>query len=151
MLGNVQDSISALLQSSLVRDAKAQKIAQCVREAGNYRWVGIYDVGGEDVSIVAYSGPSAPAFPTFPKTDGLTGAVIRNRASVVVGDVRNDPRYLTAFGNTLSEAIVPVLDHTGAVLGTIDVESEKANAFSPADVKTIEAYAAICVPLWKQK
>src|SRR5437868_11618619 len=102
MFPNVQNSISSLLQSSLVRDEKAHKIAQCIREAGNYRWVGIYDVGAEFVSIAAYSGPGAPAFPTFPKMDGLTGAAIRDRASVVVGDVRNDPRYLTAFGNTLS-------------------------------------------------
>jgi len=44
--------------------------------------------------------------------------------------VRNDPRYLTAFGNTLSEIIIPVLDEkNGAVVGTIDVESERANAF----------------------
>jgi putative methionine-R-sulfoxide reductase with GAF domain len=39
----------------------------------------------------------------------------------VVGDVRIDSRYLTAFGNTLSEIIIPVLDDkTGAVIGTID-------------------------------
>ena len=44
-------------------------------------------------------------------------------------DVRNDPRYLTALGNTLSEMIVPVLDSGGhKVIGTIDVESEFANA-----------------------
>src|SRR6266567_5670862 len=41
-----------------------------------------------------------------------------------------DPRYLTAFGNTLSEIIIPVLDEkSSVVVGTIDVESEQANAF----------------------
>jgi putative methionine-R-sulfoxide reductase with GAF domain len=47
--------------------------------------------------------------------------------------VRNDCRYLTAFGSTLSEVIIPVLDHSPAVIGTIDVESERANAFSDVD------------------
>src|SRR5437868_14819545 len=126
MLPNLQHSISALLQRSLMRHVKAEKIAQYIKEADNYRWVGIYDVGAELVSIVAYSGPGAPVFPIFPKTDGLTGAAIRDRANVIVGDVRIDPRYLTAFGSTLSELIVPILDPgTGIVLGTIDLESEK--------------------------
>jgi putative methionine-R-sulfoxide reductase with GAF domain len=42
---------------------------------------------------------------------------------VVVGDVRTDARYLAAFGSTLSEIIVPVMDpERGEVIGTIDVE-----------------------------
>jgi putative methionine-R-sulfoxide reductase with GAF domain len=150
MMPKVHNSISALLQTSLTRHEKVQKVAQYIKEAGEYRWVGIYDVGAELVSLVAYSGPGAPAFPTFPKSEGLTGAAIRNRASVVVGDVRADPTYLTAFGSTLSEAIIPVLDlHTGTVLGTVDVESEKADAFSHEEVRMIEVCTAICLPLWE--
>jgi hypothetical protein len=43
-------------------------------------------------------------------------------------------RYLTAFGNTLSEMILPVLDPAiGEVVGTIDVESDRSNPFSPRD------------------
>jgi L-methionine (R)-S-oxide reductase len=151
MMSKIDDSIAAVLQASLTRDEKALKIAQYIKGIGDYRWVGIYDVGAELVSLVAYCGLGTPAFPIFPKTDGLTGAAIRNRASVVIGDVQADPRYLTAFGNTLSEAIIPVVDpHTGTVLGTVDVESEKADAFSPEDVKMIESCAAICLRLWKQ-
>jgi putative methionine-R-sulfoxide reductase with GAF domain len=69
----------------------------------------------------AYSGPSAPAYPQFPVTKGLTGVAVREKRVVVVGDVRTDSRYLTAFGSTLSEIIIPVLDEkTGAVVGTIE-------------------------------
>jgi len=52
------------------------------------------------------------------------------RKTVNVGDVVADGRYLTAFGTTKSEIIVPVLDGGGEnVVGTIDVESEKPNRF----------------------
>ncbi len=109
----------------------------------------MYDVGKETVSIIAYSGPGAPAYPTFPSTQGLTGAAIREKATVVVGDVRTDPRYLTAFGSTLSEIIVPVLDpQSGKVIGTIDVESERANAFSVNDQKLLEECAQAALLLW---
>ena len=38
----------------------------------------------------------------------------------MVNDVTADPRYLTAFASTLSEAIVPVVDPgTGMVMGAL--------------------------------
>ena len=122
-----------------------------IRHSRGYRWVGIYDVGPELVSIVAFSGPSAPAYPQFPVTKGLTGSAIREKRTIVVGDVGCDPRYLTAFGNTLSEIIIPVIDETaGAVVGTIDVESERKNAFSAEDQAMLEECARTARPLWSQ-
>ena len=66
----------------------------------------------------------------------------------MVGDVRNDRRYLTAFGSTLSEIIVPVLDDSMAVVGTIDVESERPSAFSEEDRELLEQCAKAALPLW---
>jgi putative methionine-R-sulfoxide reductase with GAF domain len=58
--------------------------------------------------------------------------------------VREDPRYLTAFGSTRSEIIVPVVDRAGRrVVGTIDVESEKVDAFSEEDRAALERCAAV--------
>lgn len=57
-------------------------------------------------------------------TKGLTSAAITTKAPVVVQDVSKDPRYLTAFESTGSEAIFPVLDREGVkVIGTVDIES----------------------------
>lgn len=39
------------------RGEKAKQLAEAVRSLGNYRWTGVYDVGNEMVSIIAYSGP----------------------------------------------------------------------------------------------
>ena len=137
--------IRSIVAGKEVRSEKAKQLAEAVRSLGSYRWTGVYDVGNEMVSIVAYSGTGAPAYPTFPITHGLTGAAIRERATVLVGDVRADPRYLTAFGSTLSEIIVPVLDPLSQkVVGTIDVESERANAFSTGDQQWLWA----ALPLW---
>jgi L-methionine (R)-S-oxide reductase len=148
---NITEAISSALSNRSERNEKARKIAELIRKEGNYRWVGVYDVGPEMVSIVAYSGPSAPAYPEFPIAKGLTGAAIREKKAVVVGDVRTDPRYLTAFGSTLSEIIIPVLDgKTGAVVGTIDVESEQAHAFSPEGQKRLEECARAAHRLWSR-
>jgi GAF domain-containing protein len=131
------------------RTERAKRLAELIGKLGNYRWVGVYDVGAENVSIIAWSGPSAPEYPTFPVGKGLTGAAIRDKKAVVVGDVRNDPRYLTAFGSTVSEIVVPVLaPGEDRVIGTVDVESEHANAFGPRDQQMIEQCAQAALPLW---
>jgi len=149
MSKGIADALVAFLRSPRTRVELAEKIAELIRHSRTYRWVGVYDVGPEAVSIIAYSGPDAPAYPQFPITKGLTGSAIRDRKTVVVGDVRSDPRYLTAFGTTLSEIVIPVLDEkTGAVVGTIDVESEQANAFSLEDQKLLEACARVARLIW---
>jgi L-methionine (R)-S-oxide reductase len=149
MPSGIAESITAVCKSGSSRMVKAKRIAKLIRGVRNYRWVGVYDVGPEMVSIIAYSGPSAPAYPQFPVANGLTGAAIREKKAVVVGDVRSDPRYLTAFGSTLSEIIIPVLDQKkGAVIGTIDAESEQANAFSAEDQAMLEGCALAARPLW---
>ena len=62
---------------------------------------------------------------------------------MVVNDVTADPRYLTAFASTLSEAIVPFLDPgTGRVVETLDVESGVRDAFTDADRQALERVAA---------
>jgi L-methionine (R)-S-oxide reductase len=141
--------IRSITSGSGDRAERARQLAEAARSLGNYRWAGVYDVGSEMVSIIAYSGPGAPAYPTFPVTQGLTASAIREKATVVAGDVRSDSRYLTAFSSTLSEIIVPILDpRQGTVIGTIDVESERANAFSASDQQLLEACACAAMPLW---
>jgi putative methionine-R-sulfoxide reductase with GAF domain len=149
VMNNTLNQIRAAAASGGDRAERARRLAELVRKLGDYRWVGVYDVDAENVSIVAWSGPGAPEHPTFPVTKGLTGAAIREKKPVVAGDVRSDPRYLTAFGTTLSEIIVPVLaPGEDRVIGTVDVESEQANAFSARDQQMIEQCAQAALPLW---
>jgi L-methionine (R)-S-oxide reductase len=139
----VLDGIDAALASDQGRADKAARIAALIRQAGPYRWVGVYEVTGHEIAVVGWSGPGAPAHPRFPVTQGLSGAAVAHRRAVVVGDVTADPRYLTAFSSTRSEAIVPVVDPaTGAVVGTLDVESAERDAFTEADRRELERCAA---------
>jgi GAF domain-containing protein len=141
--------VERIVAAETPRAVEAKALAEVIRSLRAYRWVGIYDVWPESVSAIAWSGPEGPAYPVFPITGGLTAAAIRERKTIVVGDVRNDPRYLTALGNTLSEMIVPVLDSAGKkVVGTIDVESELADAFSGEEAAEIEEFARLALPLW---
>jgi GAF domain-containing protein len=127
---------------------KAQQAADRIRKESGRRWVGIYAVDGAEVRNLAWSGPSAPAHPNFSAGEGLTGAAIAARATVVSNDVANDPRYLTALQSTGSELIVPVLVD-GEVVGTLDVEDELTDAFSAHDVARFEKLAQELVTLFR--
>ena len=149
VVDNTLNQIRSTAASGGDRAERAKRLAELIRKLGDYRWVGVYDVGAENVSIIAWSGPSAPEHPTFPVSKGLTGAAISEKRTVIVGDVRNDPRYLTAFGSTLSEIVVPVFaPGEQRVIGTVDVESDQANAFSSRDQQLIEQCAQAALPLW---
>jgi L-methionine (R)-S-oxide reductase len=149
VIDNTLHQIRSTAASGGDRTERARRLAELIGRLGSYRWVGIYDVGAETVSIIAWSGAGAPAHATFPATQGLTGAAIREKRPVMVGDVRSDRRYLTAFSSTLSEMIVPVLaPGEDRVIGTVDVESDEVNRFSPRDQQMIEQCAQAALPLW---
>ena len=133
------------------REARALLIADHIRAAGKFRWVGLYDVDRDQglVSNIAWSGLAAPAFPTFPITKGLTSRAIAQKKIINIGDVANDSDYLTALGTTRSEIIIPIIgEQSQNVVGTLDVESEQANAFTPGIQSFLEECSKAIRPLW---
>ena len=148
---DVLEELAQIVMRETDRPDALQRVADLLKKSGAYRWVGLYDVDylAQVVSNVVWSGPGAPEYPVFPITKGLTGAAIARRETVNVGDVSTDPRYLTAFGSTRSELIVPVFDAAGqSVAGTIDIESEKPNAFGEETRALMERCALVIQPLW---
>jgi len=141
--------VAELLGAAVDRKEKIQNIAETLRLSGNYRWVGFYDVDEHEISVIAWSGVGAPAYPRFSVTQGLSGEAVRSRHTVISNDVGNDPRYLTAFGNTRSEIIIPIAVAGGPVVGTIDVESDRKNAFGDDDRILLESCASLLAQLWK--
>jgi L-amino acid N-acyltransferase YncA len=131
--------------------ATLNEIAEFLRRSGDYRWVGLYEVDGEagEVRNLVFRGPCQPAYPVFPIQKGLTGTAIRERRTVNVGDVGADPAYLTAFGTTRSEIIVPIFDAArDKVAGTIDIESERFQAFDDKDQIFLEDCGEVLRSRW---
>ena len=132
------------------RNEAACDIAARLRDHGSYRWVGIYEVGDNEIYVLGWSGPTAPAIPRFARTEGLCGRAAASRAIVSVDDVTQDPDYLTTLSSTRSEIVVPVLSTAMEPLGLIDVESQRRAAFSEEDRNLLSACAAAIRPLWQR-
>jgi L-methionine (R)-S-oxide reductase len=143
------NQIEIILESPSTLKVKAQKIAELICLEGNYRWAGIYEVAEKEISIIAWSGQNSPEYPKFPITKGLSGEVIRTQTTIISNDVSNNHHYLKTFENTKSEIIVPIINNGGnIVIGTLDVESDKKNAFSQKDKIFLEECANEIATLW---
>jgi signal transduction histidine kinase len=72
--------------------------------------------------------------------EGVTGWVARHGKTVRVGDVTQDHRYVAARRGVKSELAVP-LEVNGETRGVINVDSDRADAFSAEDQDLLEQLA----------
>jgi sigma-B regulation protein RsbU (phosphoserine phosphatase) len=73
--------------------------------------------------------------------EGITGTAAAKRQPVLVGDVRKDPRYLNAIDAVRAELAVPMVAR-GRLVGVIDIQSTRVNAYSEADRALLRIIAA---------
>ena len=110
----------------------------------HYDWVGFYMLDPSDPSMLVlgpFVGAPSPHV-RIPVTEGICGAAVADERTIIVDDVRADPRYLACSIDTRSEIVVPIWVH-GAVVGEIDVDSHTAAAFGAEDRAFLESCARI--------
>ena len=73
--------------------------------------------------------------------EGITGTAAAHREPVLVGDVRNEPRYLHTLDAVRTEMAVPMLAR-GKLVGVIDLQSTRINAYSEYDRALLRLIAA---------
>lgn len=75
---------------------------------------------------------------------GLIPLAVRSRQTQLSNDVGNDPHYLLykpEDAATNSELVVPLI-YGNQILGVLDVQSDKHDAFGPEDVEVLETLSA---------
>lgn len=114
------------------REERARNAAEVIRSARGYRWVGIYDVGDDDIALLGWTGETPPPERGSGIDRGLSGDAVRSRARVSNG----------------VETIVPILGaESGIVIGALAAESARSDAPSD-DGAFLERCAAILRPLY---
>ena len=138
----VARDIKAELAGAIDRtDAMSRVVGLLKARIPAYTWVGIYELVGDELVLGPFLGKPSP-HTRIPLGRGICGAAATERATIVVDDVRNDPRYLACSVETQSEIVVPVM-RGGTVLGEIDLDSDTPAACGPHDRRMLEAAAAL--------
>ncbi|CAN5317708.1 GAF domain-containing protein [soil metagenome] len=135
--------LGAFILAGAKGSADVRTMASMICDARGWRWVGVYKHGHGELLFVAGSDDEPPCYKNFPITQGLCGAAVESRETIVVNDVRKDVRYLPTFHSTLSEIVVPVISKSERVVGVITAESEKLNAFAEEDREVLERVAGL--------
>ncbi len=126
------ERLEKIIGSGSQKKAITDFVCRELRKIPHYSWVGIYEVQGADLLLTSWSGPSATQHVRIPVGQGICGAAITAKDTVVVPDVNADPRYLACFLNTASEMVVPIV-RDGAAIAEIDIDSDQTDAFHAAD------------------
>jgi L-methionine (R)-S-oxide reductase len=123
------------------QELMSEAVALLQRERPSYHWVGIYLLQGKELVLGPFVGRPTP-HTRIPLGRGLCGAAAASGNTIVVDDVRSDPRYLACSLETRSEIVVPIM-RDGRVLGEIDIDSDAPAAFGAEDRQLLEAVAEV--------
>lgn len=143
--------VSNAITSILDEKALLTEVVQLIQRHFGYPYVHIYSVhhGRRKIFYEAGTGPHSQFFKEqqfahdLDDPHGIIPWVARNGEMVVANDVEREPRYRPSSvppENTRSELAVPLI-FMGEVLGVLDVQSDRLNAFGEDDRFLLEALA----------
>lgn len=130
--------------SILNLDALCDHIAEVVHRVVDYEMFAIFLVdekSNELVLKIARQMASITPKRRVALNTGLTGAAASSKEPVIVGDVREDPRYIQVEPDVRSELVIPLVNK-GRVVGVFDLESRELNRFTHEHIKVLTPLAS---------
>ncbi|MGB7061973.1 MAG: GAF domain-containing SpoIIE family protein phosphatase [Candidatus Zixiibacteriota bacterium] len=74
--------------------------------------------------------------------EGVAGWAAKTQESLIVPDVKEDPRYIEARVETKSGMVVPIVSQNRTI-GVFSLESDELNAYGHDDLELLEAFASL--------
>ena len=144
----VISEVGRRITSSLDVQEVVREIVRPVHERLGYSSIGIGLIEGDQVVMNAGAGASWDRPGHLPPRfrigqEGLIGRVAAEGVTLLAADVRLDPAYLALADSpsTRSELVIP-LRAQEAVIGVLDVQSDRTDAFDEDDRAVLESLAA---------
>jgi GAF domain-containing protein len=107
-----------------------------------FDWTGFYrNMGGDLLKIGPYQGGHGCL--TIPFSRGVCGAAARSGEVQIVADVAAFPGHIACAASTRSEIVLPVWNRSGALIGVLDIDSDRPAAFDAADAEGLAALLAL--------
>ena len=141
LLDSIRQSASTASSLNALQEEVVKLISQ---RLPNYDWVGFYMLDPNDPGTLVlgpFVGEPTPHV-RIPVHQGICGAAVAARSTIVVDDVNADPRYLSCSIKTRSEIVVPIFSRE-RVVGELDIDSHTPTAFTNADRAFLEEVARI--------
>jgi GAF domain-containing protein len=106
-----------------------------------FDWTGFYRVTGpEMLKIGPYQGGHGCL--VIPFSRGVCGAAARTGQVQLVPDVEAFPGHIACSSSTRSELVLPVFGRGGRLIGVLDIDSDRPDAFTGEDARGMAAILA---------
>lgn len=133
----------AVLDKTNETDILSESIKLIDAFSDGFDWTGFYLVKDGILEVGPYVGPETP-HKKIELAQGICGAAVSQKQSIVIDNVDTDPRFLACSTTTKSEIVVPLMDGE-EVLGEIDIDSNQPAFFTKEDKEMFEEIAQIIV------
>lgn len=101
-----------------------------------FDWTGFYRVTApEMLKIGPYQGGHGCL--VIPFSRGVCGAAARSGQAQIVPDVDAFPGHIACASSTRSELVLPVFGAGGRLIGVLDIDSDRPDAFSTTDAERL--------------
>src|SRR5579863_7864969 len=138
------NEISRDLSSVLVLNELLRMIGQLTKRLIDYQRLGILLADDRtrtyNTVMSLKQNESIPEKTAVPYGQGIVGAAGSARETIVVPDVRQDERYISANPETRSEMAVPLI-YRDRVIGVVDLESPRLGYFTEEHVRIFSTLA----------
>lgn len=148
---NLVREVSAQIANALSVTELSKRVTELIQKTFHYYYVAIFTLR-ENSSSLRFRASAMPKGSRKGRRkkvawevelgQGLVGQAAAGGERILVPDVQKDTRYrfIDSLPETRSEVVIP-LKIEGRVLGVLDVQSDKVNAFHPNDLLVLEALA----------
>ncbi len=137
---NLLPQIAALIDEEPDRIANMANTAAALKQTFGFFWIGFYEVKDEMLVLGPFQGPVACTRIACGK--GVCGAAWKEQKTIVVPDVSLYPGHIACNSASKSEIVVPIVAG-GTVIGVLDADSDRLNAFDDTDAHYLEKIAGM--------
>lgn len=122
----------------------ANVAAELFASLPDLNWAGFYLLKGGELVVGPFQG--RPACVRIAVGRGVCGTAVAERRSQVVADVHAFDGHIACDPRSRAEIVVPI-EHEGAVVGVLDLDSERPGRFDEDDRIGLEALVATLAPV----
>jgi GAF domain-containing protein len=121
-------------------DAALACTVELLHRMFGFLWTGFYMVEGNELVLGPFLGPEACT--RIPFGRGVCGTAWKERRTIVVPDVERFAGHIACSSESKSEIVTPLFCGTN-LIGVLDIDSDRLNAFDLTDAHFLEQAVAM--------